>query len=84
MPANGSSPVFHQGAVLGLDVQSVGAESRGSDGIIPTSEVLQNIIFGDAGEGTKLFLRWSATKLLSKRSYGIYDYLFSYHGLSFR
>src|ERR1700735_1604663 len=34
---NGSAPVFQEGMVLGLNVQSIRAEARSADGVVPTA-----------------------------------------------
>ena len=81
---SGFAPVLHECAVLRPDVQSIGAEPCGPDGVVPTAEVLQYIIGGDTGERNKFGLRWSTAKPLSSRSDRIYDFLFAWHGLSFR
>ena len=48
--ADDFAPVFKQGMAAGGDVESVGAETGGADGVIPTAERLQDVVFGDFGE----------------------------------
>ena len=81
MAANGSAPVFQEGMVLRFNVQCVGAEARSADGVVPTAEVLQDVVGGNLREGVEFLLGRSATELSGDFFDGSYDLLFVWHGM---
>jgi hypothetical protein len=79
--ADGSAPVFEEGMVLGLNVQRIRTEAGSADGVVPTTEMLQDVIGGEIGEGVEFLLGRSATELSGDFSDGTYDLPFVGHGM---
>ena len=81
MPADGSAPVFQEGMVLRLNVQRIRTEARSADGVVPTAEMLQDVVGGKFREGVEFPLRRSATDFFGDFFDGAYDLLFVRHGM---
>lgn len=81
MPADGSAPVFEKCMVFRLNVQRIRTDAGSADGVVPTAEMLQDVVDGNLREGIEFLLGRSATEFSGDFFDGTYDLLFVWHGM---
>ena len=81
MAADRPAPVFQEGMVFGLNVQGIRTEARSADRVVPTAEMLEDVVAGEFREGVEFPLGRRATELSGDFFDGSYDLLFVWHGM---